>query len=375
MIESPVVYITLLIALAGGFWRIERYRRPMMFRWLPPVVLIYLLAIAAAQGGLFAQTPAQGEAYRTLKSYLLPMMLFLMLLQLDLAAFARLGRKLLMAYAAAVGSLAFAFIAVFALFDFDAVDAGVFGALCGSWTGGTANMLAVASALQLPEAQLGPALVVDALLYSLWVSVLLLSVPFAHRFDRWACAEAVSFGAGRQKPPPLTPLRTALLVLLSILIAFAVARLSTTLPIFPASTWSVLLATLLGVAASFTPLRRLGDSSIPGGALLYLLIALVGSHASFSGLGALPHYLLAGSLILGLHALVMVMIARRFRLNLFTLGIASLSNIGGVASAPLLAAAYHRHLVGAAVLMAVTGYLAGTFIGLGVAVILRGMAA
>lgn len=374
MIESPVVYIALLLVLALGFWSIERYFRPGVFRWLPPVVLIYLLAIAAAQGGIFAQTPVQADAYRTLKSYVLPMMLFLMLLQVDLAAFARLGRKLLLAYAAAIGSLAFAFIAVFTLFDFSATDAGVFGALCGSWTGGTANMLAVASALQLPEAQLGPALVVDALLYSLWVSVLLLSVPFAHRFDRWAGAQPVAFDARTQTPQASTLAHTAFLILLSILAAFGVKELSAVLPSFPASTWSVFLATLMGVAASFTRLRRIGDSSIPGGALLYFLIALVGSHASFSGMGALPNYLLAGSLILALHALILAFIARRFKLNLFTLGVASLANIGGVASAPLLAAAYHRHLVGAAVLMAVTGYLVGTFIGLGVALILRAIA-
>ena len=84
----------------------------------------------------------------------------------------------------------------------------------------------------------------------------------------------------------------------------------------------------------------------------------------FAGFADVPLYLLAGLLILVIHGTVMVIAAKVFRLDLFSIGIASLANIGGVASAPILAAAYNKSLIGVAVLMAIMGYLIGTFGGL-----------
>jgi len=87
-----------------------------------------------------------------------------------------------------------------------------------------------------------------------------------------------------------------------------------------------------------------------------------------------PLYLGVGLLILLLHAAIMVLVAKLFRLDLFSIGVASLANIGGVASAPILAAAYHRSLIGIAVLMAIMGYMIGTFAGLAIGYILQGIA-
>jgi uncharacterized membrane protein len=160
-----------------------------------------------------------------------------------------------------------------------------------------------------------------------------------------------------------------------LLLAFAAALLSQLfaqqLHGLSTTTWVVLLATLLGVGTSFTPLKRLNGSSDIASTMLYLLVALIGSRASFEGIGNVPVYLLAGLLILALHALMMVLLAKLFKLDLFSIAVASLANIGGVASAPILAASYHRSLIGVAVLMAIMGYLVGTFLGLGVAQVLR----
>ena len=364
MIESTWLYLAIVIMLGGGLWLAERRAPLKLFTWLPAIVLVYLLAIAFSQSGLLARNSAQTETYQSLKSWLLPMMLFLMMLRLDLRAFAGLGRALLTAYAGAVISLALSFFAVFKLFGFGPDAAGVFGALGGSWTGGTANMLAVAGALNLSESQLGPALVVDSLLYTLWVSALLLAVPLAPTFDRWSGAAPLteSLEADTARPPSAR----SFLVLgsLALAAAFLLRTFSTWLPWLPQNTWIVLLATFAGVAGSFTPLKSAGGSSTLSSLLLYLLIALIGSHASLHGFAEVPRYLAAASAILLLHALLMLLLARCFKLSLFSIGIASLANIGGVASAPILAAAYHRHLVGAAVIMAVMGYLAGTVVGL-----------
>jgi len=375
MIEDAAPYLVIVAALGGGLWWTEM-RTPMkLFTWLPAVVLIYLAAIGLSQSGLFAQNAPQAEAYKYLKSWLLPMMLFLMMLRLDMRAFASLGKPLLIAYGGAVVSLAAAFFAVFWLFGFEKEAAGVFGALSGSWTGGTANMLAVAGALNLSESQLGPALVIDSLLYTIWVSTLLLAVPFAAHFDRWSGAAPLERGDETETHD--TDLRRTLLLLLplSFAAAFAVRALAGWMPLLPQSTWVVLLATLAGGAGSFTPLKKIGGGPLLASFLLYVLIALIGSHASLRGFGEVPRYLAAGTMILLLHALTMLLLARCCRLSLFSIGVASLANIGGVASAPVLAAAYHRTLIGPAVVMAVMGYLIGTLVGLMIAYGLGGMAA
>jgi uncharacterized membrane protein len=364
MIESAPLYLGIVIALGGGLWWLE-LRTPMkLFTWLPAVVLIYLLSIGFSQSGLLAQNVPQTDAYKTLKAWLLPMMLFLMMLQLDLRAFASLGRPMLIAYAGAVVSLGVAFLFVFSLFGFGPEAAGVFGALSGSWTGGTANMLAVAGALDLSESQLGPALIVDTLLYTLWVSSLLLTVPFAARFDRWSGAQPLTDTLQSEGSRPDGFRTIFVLVPLALVTAVIVRYAAASLPLLPSSTWAVLLATLAGVGGSFTRLKQIGGSGLLASLLLYLLVALIGSHASLQGFSDVPRYLAAAAVILMLHALFMVLLARTFRLSLFGIGIASLANIGGVASAPVLAAAYHRHLVGPAVIMAVMGYLVGTLAGL-----------
>jgi uncharacterized membrane protein len=302
-------------------------------------------------------------------------MLFLTMLRLELRAFVRLGRKLLIAYAGAVFSLAAAFVAVFVLSGFGPAAAGVFGALAGSWTGGTANMLAVAGALDIPDSRLGPALVVDSLLYTVWVMALLFAVPFASRFGRWSGAEPLQHEETGPTAGSRPTIRSLALLLVSALAAAVISRTrAPQLPLLSSTTWLVLLATLLGLAGSFTPLRRAGGGPAAASFLLYVLIALIGSHASLSGFTEVPRYLLAGAAILLLHALFMLLLARRFRLDLFSIGVASLANIGGVASAPVLAAAYHRSLVGVAVLMAIMGYLVGTVVGLGIAGLLERLA-
>lgn len=374
MIENPLMYLTIIFALGGGLWLLETHSKHKIFTWLPAIVLIYLIAVMLSQTSLFAHTAAQSDAYKLLKSWLLPMMLFLMMLRLDLHAFAALGKKLLLAYFGAVFSLSLSFMLVFTLFHFDIEAAGVFGALAGSWTGGTANMLAVAGAMHISESQLAPALLADALLYTLWVTTLLLLVPFASRFDRWS-------GSGTSEPK-ITPrsfsagnVRTVTaLLLFSLFVAFAAKTVAAISPFLPPTTWMILLATFAGGIGSFTPLRALGGSDRIASLMLYLLIALIGSHASLCALGNTPVYLVAAASILLMHAVMMIVFARIFKLSLFSIGIASLANIGGVASAPILAAAHNRRLVGAAVIMAVMGYLIGTLLGLLIAATLERLA-
>ena len=373
MITTGVGYLLSVAAIAAFFGITERLKMSrFLFDWLPAVVLIYLSAMVAAQAGLWAHTPVIDAIYRTAKGNLLPAMLFLMLLSVDLKRFFKLGPKLLTAYASATLSIFVAFVIVFRLFGFAHEDAGTFAALAGSWMGGTANMLAVGDAMHVTPAAMGKALAVDAICYSVWVAFLLALVPMAGRFARFSGAvettrEIVGPGCactvGPKRYWPL--LATALLV--ALLSRWAGAHL----PLLGPTTWSVVVATLLGLIGSYTPLARINGHRELAGTMLLLLVALIGSRAEMGDFSQIPRYVAAGFAILGLHALLLVLAARLFRLDLFSIGVASLANIGGVASAPILAASYHKDLAPVAVLMAVTGYLVGTFGGLAVGWVLQ----
>ena len=367
MIESAWGYLSAVAAVAAFFGILEHRSKARLFEYLPAVVLIYAAAMLLSQSGAWVKNDAVNAAYATAKNNLLPAMLFLMMLKVDLRHFARLGRPLLIAYTAAVLSLAGAFIGVFWLFGFGRDEAGLFAALCGSWMGGTANMLAIGGAMEVSESMMGFAFVTDALNYTFWVVMLLALVRAAPAFNRWSGATSSHESLGDLGCAcSVGPRRYWLLVALSLLIAWICQWAASYLGGLGTTTWMVLLATLAGLAASFTPLARLGGSSELASTMLLLLVALIGSRADFGGWDSVPYYLLAGFSILLLHGAAMVAGAKLFRLDLFSIGVASLANIGGVASAPILAAAYDRSLVGIAVLMAVMGYLIGTFGGLAV---------
>ena len=165
-----------------------------------------------------------------------------------------------------------------------------------------------------------------------------------------------------------------LLIFMAIVVSLASQVIANYLEILNKTTTVVLLASLFGILGSLTKLRELNGSTEVATTMLYIIIALIGSKAvieSFSGLGV---YVFAGFIILLIHAILMAVGAKIFKLDLFSVAVASLSNIGGVASAPILAATYNKSLVSVGVLMAIMGYLIGTFGGLAVGNILIIMA-
>ena len=375
MITSPLLYLFVLAFIVTAFHLLAIKTRWRLFEYLPVVVLIYAFTMLLASLNVFAQTQIITHIYKLTKTNLLPAMLFLMLLEVDLRHFVKLGKSLITAYFLAVVSIGSAFVVVAYFFHFTKDIAGAFGALAGSWMGGTANMVAVGSALGVSEDAFAYALVVDSVNYTFWVMLLLFLVPFTKIFNRFTKSHerlaylneigcACSMGAKRYW----------LLIALALLVSLTSQLLAQYLTVFNTTTSIVIFATLFGVAASFTSLRELNGSNEVATTMLYILISLIGSRAvieNFSGLGV---YVFAGFLILLLHAVVMILGAKIFRLDLFSISVASLANIGGVASAPILAATYDKKLVSIGVLMAIMGYLIGTFGGLFVGEILIRMA-
>jgi uncharacterized membrane protein len=365
VITSPTLYLFVLALIVTFFHLLSTKTKWRLFEYLPAVVLIYAFAMLLASLDIFAHNDALRDIYKLTKTNLLPAMLFLMLLEVDFKHFVKLGKSLITAYLLAVFSIAFAFIVVAILFHFDKDMAGAFGALAGSWMGGTANMVAVGSALGVSEDAFAYALIVDSVNYTLWVMLLLFLVPFAKIFNHFTKSHerlaylneigcACSMGAKRYW----------LLIALALFVSLLSQMVAQHFVVLNVTTTIVLFATLLGVAASFTPLRELNGSSEVATTMLYILIALIGSHAEIDDFSGVGFYVAAGFVILLLHAFVMVAGAKLFKLDLFSISVASLANIGGVASAPILAAAYDKKLVSIGLLMAIMGYLIGTFGGL-----------
>ena len=365
MISTPLLYLFTLALVVTLFHLLESKTSLRIFKYIPAVVMIYAFSMFLGSVGVFHFNESINSIYKLTKTNLLHAMLFLMLLQVDFRHFFKLGKSLLISYVLAVSSIAFGFIVVALVFNFNADMAGAFGALAGSWMGGTANMIAVGSALNVSEDAFAYALVVDSVNYTLWVMLLLFLVPFAQIFNRFTKSDenlaylsevgcACSMGAKKYW----------LLIALALSVSLISQMIATKLVILNSTTSMVLLASLFGILGSFTKLKEINGSSEVATTMLYIIIALIGSKAvieNFSGLGV---YVLAGFSILVIHASIMVTGAKIFKLDLFSIAVASLSNIGGVASAPILAATYNKSLVSVGVLMAIMGYLIGTFGGL-----------
>jgi uncharacterized membrane protein len=256
-----------------------------------------------------------------------------------------------------------------------------FAALSGSWMGGTGNMVAIQGALDLPDSDMGYALLIDSIDYAVWVMILLSLVPFAKYFNRWTGADTRIIDdvgerlAQQEASRSRTDLTSVILLTvtalgISLLSQYAADFLPVT-SFLTHTTWVVIIATVAGIIGAMTPLARIGGASMLGSALLYLIVALIASRANFAELTQAPLYITAGFVIITIHLLIMVIFAKLFRLDLFSLGVASLANIGGVASAPILASAYSRALIPIGVLMAMMGYIIGTFGGLMVGKVLE----
>jgi uncharacterized membrane protein len=365
MITSPLSYLFTLASSAAAFAILEQKVKLKIFKYIPAVVMIYAYTMLLASFGFFDSNKEINAVYDLTKSNLLPAMLFLMLLQIDIRHFFKLGKKLSIAYVLAVFSIAFSFIVVSYLFAFHADMAAAFGALAGSWMGGTANMIAVGSALGVSQEAFGFALVVDSVNYTFWVMFLLFLVPFAPAFNKFTKSEENLGGLSEIGCAcVMGAKRYWLLIFLALGVSVVSQVLANNVAFLGKTTTVVLLATLFGLLGSFTRLKNVNGSSEVATTMLYILIALIGSKAAFESFNGLGLYVFAGFVILLVHALIMVVGAKLFKLDLFSIAVASLANIGGVASAPILAATYNKNLVSIGVLMAIMGYLIGTFGGL-----------
>ena len=364
MITNGFTYIAVLVFIAALLVWLQRYTKSKFFDYAPPIVLLYLITMILCTLGAW-DMEATKPAYSVLKNNLLYAMIFLMLLRCDIRKIIKLGPKMLGGFFAASVSISLGFIATFAIMK-GAIGSEAWkalGALCGSWMGGSGNMIAVQAALDIGEADMAYALVVDSIDYSIWVMFLLWAINLAPKFNKWVKADTTTLdevsrrleedAKGNEDKASFVNL-IFLLGLALVISAFGQDK----------ATWTVLLITLSGLIGAVTPVGRMAGSTELSNLLLYSVVALLASRASFLELTDAPAWILAGFMILAIHGIILVLLAKIFHLDMFTCGVASLANIGGSASAPILAGAYSGALVPVGVLMALMGYVIGTAGGL-----------
>jgi len=383
MIENGFTYLTVLMMIASTVVYTEQKTKYKLFEYLPSIVIIYFVVMLASTFGLWEKTESVTATYKSVKSNLLPAMIFLMLLLADMREIFKLGKKMILTFLLASVSIALGFIGMFALFhsSFGTEAWKAFAALSGSWMGGTANMVAIQGALNLPDSAMGYTLLIDSIDYAIWVMILLALVPFAKRFNTWSKADTSVIDAvgvrlalkeENKKPMDFASLffLLGMALFVSTLSQYGASFLPTT-SFLTTTTWIVIISTAAGILFAMTPIAQISGSSELANIMLYLIVALIASRANFTELTQAPLYIFVGFVIISIHMIIMVIFAKLFKLDLFSLGVASLANIGGVASAPILASAYSKALIPIGVLMAMMGYILGTFGGLMVGKVLK----
>jgi len=233
----------------------------------------------------------------------------------------------------------------------------------------------------------GLAVVTDTVCYFCWILVLFSAAPAAAAFNRWSGGQPPDIALATGSGPPMLPraadrshrqawhwarhlawLGAGLLVGQA---AAAMARLLPATEFLSTSSWTILVATAAGVAVAQTPLRSIPGAAAVASGVLFVVVVTMATQATLSGLASAPVFVAAGFTVLAFHAAGMAVAARLLRLDLASCSVASLANIGGVGSAPLMAALHAPALAPVAVLLALLGYLLGLPAGLTVAAVLQ----
>lgn len=382
MIQTVWPYLAVMLLAAGIYTFLERRTGWKLFSFAPPIVLVYLTVTALAVAGLWQVTPEIKAAQGLLIKQMVPALLFLLMINCDLRAIFALGPRVLAVFFCTSISLFVGFVATYLIFRHALpVPDGwqPLAAVSGSWMGGSANLIAVKTAIGMSDDALALALLTDAVCYSMWVAILFSLAKTAPAFNRWtrARSSAEYVTATVRAQGPVTTDGVLLWLGMAVAVAAASAWLGARMPVsgmVSATTWAIMIATVAGLVIAHTPLARYPGASPISSALLMTVVAVMASQSNFEGISTAPLYLLCGVTILAIHAAIMLVAARLFHFDLYLCGISSLAHVGGVAACPVLAATYSAALVPVAVLLALLGYILGTGYGLLIAQVLSSLA-
>jgi len=394
LITNDAVVLGLLAVILGGvFWTSSRQNVwvQRFFTVIPALLLCYFLPSLLTTFGVV--DPEESRLYYIASRYLLPAALVLLTVSADLPAVFGLGPKALIMFL--TGTIGVMIGGPVALLLTSWVAPELMGAgpeaiwrgmatVAGSWIGGSANQTALYEIYGAGPDTFSIWIAVDVIVANIWMAVVLFIAANQRMFDKLFRADTTAVDRVRHKAEAYEaehariPLLKDLIFILAVGfgavgLSHAIADplagwfgetwpLAQRLSLDSSFFWLVLIATVIGVLLSFTPARKLqgpGAAKV-GSVFVYVLVATVGLNMNIGAILDSPVYFLIGGVWMLIHVALMFAMAFLIRSPSFFLGVGSMANIGGAASAPVAAAAFHPSLAPVGVLLAVVGYIIGT---------------
>ena len=393
LITDDAVVLGLLVSCLGLiFYTSQLKTLKTIYKIIPALLLCYLIPSLFSTAGIIS--PKVSGLWPVAKNYFLPASLILMTLSTDLKGVIKLGPKaLIMFFTATIGIIIGGPIAILitSLFspetvgglEFDAIWRGM-ATLAGSWIGGGANQTAMLELYQFNPEKYGAMITVDIVVANIWMAFILYGAGKSDKIDKWLKADSSTINDLKNKMENYSSavernttfhdlMKISSIALGGVGIAHflgsILSKCNNYFSIFNDTVftshffWVVVVSTTLGLGLSFTRLRSLegaGASKI-GSVFIYLLVAIIGMKMDITKALEQPLLIVVGLIWMIFHVGLLVLVAKIIRAPFFFLAVGSKANVGGAASAPIVASAFHPSLAPVGVLLAVLGYALGTY--------------
>ncbi len=396
LITNDAVVFGLLLAILAFVFKTSSSDHPGLkkfYSFVPMLLLCYFLPSLLNTFNIV--DGENSNLYFVASRYLLPACLILLTLSVDLREIARLGYKpILMFLTGTVGVILGGPLAILIVSMFDPELVGGAGpeavwrgmtTVAGSWIGGGANQAAMYEVFKPSDNLFGIMITVDIIVAEVWMAFLLIGIGKKEKIDKFFKADSSSVEHLQRKMEAYgksiakNPTTTDLMVMLGIafaatafshycadIIAPSIQENAPELGKFSLTSkffWLIVISTTIGVILSFTKARAYegtGASKI-GTVFIFILVATIGMKMDIRALGDHPGLFMVGGIWMLIHIVLLIVVGLIIRAPYFFLAMGSKANIGGAASAPVLAAAFHPALAPVGVLLAVLGYVLGTY--------------
>ncbi|MDC0591752.1 DUF819 family protein [Balneolaceae bacterium] len=397
LITNDAIAFGLLMITLAGIFTTANSSHPFwkkLYTFVPSLLLCYFIpSIYSTLGWI---DPSSSQLYYVASRYLLPASLVLLTLSIDLKAVLGLGWKAIAMFL--TGTIGIVIGGPLAMLIVGALDPSILDAsspdneiwrglatVAGSWIGGGANQTAMLEVYQ-PSSSLFSAMVtVDIIMANLWLAFLLYGASMATKVDQWLGSDTSAITHLREQVqdyqdkikriPSLSDLMSILAVAFGITaighiigdnLAPWITENAPKLREFSLDSaffWIVVTATTGGLLVSFTKLRTLegAGASKVGSLFLYILVMTIGLKMDLMAFFEAPGFFLIGLIWILMHVALLLIVAKLIKAPLFFVAVGSQANVGGAASAPIVASAFHPALAPVGVLLAVLGYALGTY--------------
>ena len=396
LITNDAVVLGLLAIILGFIFKTSSSQRPGLvafYKYVPALLLCYFLPSLLNTFGIV--DGSQSSVYYVASWYLLPACLILLTISIDLRAIINLGPKALIMFLTGTAGIVIggplAILIMSAVYPEavgghgpDAVWRGMT-TIAGSWIGGGANQASMKEMFEVGGDIFSAMVTVDVIVANLWMAVLLLMAANHKAIDAKAGADTTAIEDLKQRVEKYHAEHARMPTLNDYMMIIAIAFGITGLAHFCADIlgpffannyawakeyslnskffWLIVISTTIGISLSFTKVRHIeafGSSKVAS-AFLYILVASIGLHMNVMAIFDSPMYFVIGAIWMLTHAGLMLIVAKLIKAPLFYMAVGSQANVGGAASAPVVAAAFHPSLAPVGVLLAVLGYGVGTY--------------